>query len=52
MFNNIIINYKNHIEDIAKHVCYCCKRLCFAYQISYALNHILISFLMSQKLEN
>ncbi len=31
--NKNIIKYKKDIENIAKHACYCCKTLCFAFQI-------------------
>jgi hypothetical protein len=27
------IKYKKDIEDVVKHACYCCKILCFAFQI-------------------
>jgi len=29
-----ILRYKKDIKNIAKHVCYCCQRLHFKYQIS------------------
>jgi hypothetical protein len=28
-----IIKYKKDIEDVVKHACYCCKTLCFTFQI-------------------
>jgi hypothetical protein len=31
-----ILKYKYVIEDIAKHVCYCCQKLCFEHQVCYA----------------
>jgi hypothetical protein len=31
-----ILKYKYIIEDIAKHVCYCCQKLCFQHQVCYA----------------
>jgi hypothetical protein len=31
-----IIKYMKKIEDIAKHACYCCKTLCFAFQMCLA----------------
>jgi hypothetical protein len=31
-----VTKYKKDIEDIPKHVCYCCQRLYFAQQICYA----------------
>jgi len=30
------LKYKCVIEDIAKHVCYCCQKLCFEHQVCYA----------------
>lgn len=34
--NTYVTKYKKDIEDIPKHVCYCCQRLYFAHQICYA----------------
>jgi hypothetical protein len=34
--NTHILNYKSDIEDIAKHVCHCCQKLCFQHQVCYA----------------
>ncbi len=31
-----ILKYKYDIEDIVKHVCYCCQKLCFKHQVCYA----------------
>jgi hypothetical protein len=31
-----ILKYKYDIEDILKHVCYCCEKLCFKHQLYYA----------------
>jgi hypothetical protein len=41
-----IIKYKKDIEDVAKHACYCCKTLCFTFQIR------LLSKLYFNKLPN
>lgn len=36
-----ILKYKYVIEDIAKHVCYCCQKLCFEHQVCYASHQTL-----------
>jgi hypothetical protein len=39
------MKYKKYIEDIPKHVCYCCQRLYFAHQIFYASHSYIEQFL-------
>jgi len=42
--NKYIIKYKEDIQDIVKHICYCCQRLCFAHQVFMHHNHVLNNF--------
>ncbi len=39
-----ILRYKENIKDIARHVCYCCERLHFIYQIFGALKSYIENF--------
>ncbi len=42
--NKYVTKYKKYIEDIPKHVCYCCQRLYFAHQICCASHSYITQF--------
>jgi hypothetical protein len=41
-----IIKYEYDIEDIAKHVCHCCQKLCFKDKFVMHFNHALNIFVI------